>query len=282
MTSAPGAAVLNDQQERIVNHLLENPVTAVSAGAGSGKTRTLIAGVVALVEGGHAQVNNFALITFTTKAADELRTRLHEALDERAGTGADGQRWALQVERLSATFVGTIHSFCHEILRVHGGATHVPRSATVSMSGYLLHESLRTSSSARSTAARRRPSWSSPILLSPTTNYASSCNASYRTAAARLSPPRRGPGIRSEADRGSRKVLPLGARATPRPGLRGARPAQDRPRRPGRRRPASCDRRSSRRCNQVRRYLQGSARATRSCSSTSSRTLVGNGPILTP
>lgn len=141
MTAKPDGYVLNRQQRDIVDHVLAQPVTVVSAGAGSGKTKTLIAAVVELIEAGRAQVDQFALVTFTVKAAEELHERLQQELSSRA-TGVDGQLWSDQLERLSAAFVGTIHGYCHEMLRLHGGSTEVPRNSSVTMSSFTLHQAL--------------------------------------------------------------------------------------------------------------------------------------------
>jgi DNA helicase II / ATP-dependent DNA helicase PcrA len=79
----------------------------VLAGPGSGKTRVLTCRIAKLLQA--TQDQNFRILglTFTTKAADEMRTRVL--------TFCPGQE-----DRL---FLGTFHSFCADILRQHG--THV-------------------------------------------------------------------------------------------------------------------------------------------------------------
>lgn len=141
MTTRPDSVAVNRQQHEIVQHVLAEPVTVVSAGAGSGKTNTLIAAVVELIGGGQAQVDQFALVTFTVKAAEELHGRLQQELSARVN-GVNGQLWSAQLERLSAAFVGTIHGYCHSVLRVHGGSTQVPRSSTVTLSSFPLQQAL--------------------------------------------------------------------------------------------------------------------------------------------
>jgi DNA helicase II / ATP-dependent DNA helicase PcrA len=140
MTTKPLATALNSQQIAIVEHVLSERVTVVSAGAGSGKTRTLVAAVVELIARGHAQVDEFALVTFTVKAAEELHARLRDELSSRVTEGS--HPWGEQMERLSAAFVGTIHGYCHDLVRGHGGATHVPRSSSVTLSSFPLHQAL--------------------------------------------------------------------------------------------------------------------------------------------
>jgi ATP-dependent helicase/nuclease subunit A len=96
----------------------------VEAGAGSGKTTELVKRMLALLETGTAEISEIAAVTFTRKAAGELRERFQggiekRLLEERAG-GAD----ALAVDRLSRalddidrSFIGTIHAFCARLLR---------------------------------------------------------------------------------------------------------------------------------------------------------------------
>ena len=54
----------------------------VEAGAGSGKTTALVSRMVALVRTGTATVHEIAAVTFTRKAAGELRQRFQEALEK--------------------------------------------------------------------------------------------------------------------------------------------------------------------------------------------------------
>ncbi len=103
--------------------------TAVSAGAGSGKTTALVELCVRLLSGealGTAcDPGEIAAITFTEKAAEELVERLREAVlgrardASRAGPEADAQAWIERLHGLERMPAGTIHSFCGRILREH-------------------------------------------------------------------------------------------------------------------------------------------------------------------
>jgi ATP-dependent helicase/nuclease subunit A len=85
----------------------------VEAAAGTGKTTALVARIVSAVCAGRARLGEIAAITFTEKAAGELKMRLREKLEE-ALTG-DKLRDALgDLERAHIT---TIHSLCAWILR---------------------------------------------------------------------------------------------------------------------------------------------------------------------
>ncbi len=76
---------------------------AVSAGAGSGKTTSLVGRVAALVGTPGVQLDQLVVITFTEKAAREVSHRLRQAL----GSSVP----------LDEAFIGTIHGFCQSLLR---------------------------------------------------------------------------------------------------------------------------------------------------------------------
>src|SRR5438094_548602 len=119
-------AIDGESRRRIHEELLENIL--VEAGAGSGKTQMLAERMAAGVAAGVYQVERMAAVTFTRKAASELRGRFHLALEDelaRASTGSRDQRadpgriGRLQsaLSNLERFFAGTIHSFCARLLR---------------------------------------------------------------------------------------------------------------------------------------------------------------------
>ena len=89
---------LNDKQIEAINH--KDGPCLVLAGAGSGKTKVLTERIVKLIDDGVSPYNILA-ITFTNKAAKEMRDRV----ENKIGTSAD------------SIFIGTFHSFGLRILR---------------------------------------------------------------------------------------------------------------------------------------------------------------------
>jgi ATP-dependent helicase/nuclease subunit A len=106
-------------RERIHRDL--NASLLVEAGAGSGKTTAMVGRMVALVRTGAATVDQIAAVTFTRKAAAELRERFQEALEEafRDPSAADDERHRIgrALRDIDRCFVGTIHAFCGRLLR---------------------------------------------------------------------------------------------------------------------------------------------------------------------
>ena len=102
-------------REEICSHLGETML--VEAGAGTGKTRSLIDRVVSLVLGG-TPVESIVAITFTEKAAAELRERVRSALEDQLvqGTG-DTAPLETALESLGRAQISTIHAFCLGLLR---------------------------------------------------------------------------------------------------------------------------------------------------------------------
>lgn len=92
----------------------------VEAGAGSGKTHSLVSRMLALIRRGRARVDQLAAITFTRKAAAELRQRFQDALERAARRESDPEvraRLHAALQDLDRAFIGTIHAFCSRLLR---------------------------------------------------------------------------------------------------------------------------------------------------------------------
>jgi ATP-dependent helicase/nuclease subunit A len=91
----------------------------VEAAAGTGKTTAMIARMVALLAAGKCRTETLAAVTFTRKAAAELRARFQVALEKAVATAQEPSRTRLEeaVTSVERCFIGTIHSFCARLLR---------------------------------------------------------------------------------------------------------------------------------------------------------------------
>jgi len=99
-----------------------NAHICVDAGAGSGKTRVLVDRINALLdEDPKLSLQQIVAITFTRKAAFEMKERLRSAFQERAKDGAPEQRlfWRARERQLDSARINTIDSFCTTVIREH-------------------------------------------------------------------------------------------------------------------------------------------------------------------
>ena len=91
----------------------------VSAGAGSGKTRVLTERLMAYICDSEqpADIDSFLIITYTRAAAAELRGRIMEELAKRLAAEPGNKRLRRQNALCQRAQIGTIHSFCAQLLR---------------------------------------------------------------------------------------------------------------------------------------------------------------------
>ena len=102
----------------ILNSL--NDSMLVEAGAGSGKTTSLVQRMLALIASGKCTVDKMVAVTFTRKAAAELKGRFQIALEKTFAEEINPERrnrYQEALAKLELLFAGTIHSFCARILR---------------------------------------------------------------------------------------------------------------------------------------------------------------------
>src|SRR6516164_11370713 len=90
----------------------------VMAGAGTGKTKTLVERCLDCLERDGAQVDELLVVTFTEAAAAEMRSRLRRAMEDRS-SDASGDFWNEQLARFDLAHIGTLHSFCLKLVREH-------------------------------------------------------------------------------------------------------------------------------------------------------------------
>ncbi len=112
-------SIIDEKARRKITEELERTIL-VEAGAGSGKTRSLVDRMLALLRSGVSTIDKMAAVTFTRKAAAELRGRFQTSLErevreENADTVVSRLQQALS--NLEQCYIGTIHSFCAKILR---------------------------------------------------------------------------------------------------------------------------------------------------------------------
>ena len=94
----------------------------VTAGAGTGKTRVLTFKYLTLLKERRLQVPQIVAVTFTKKAADEMRARIREGIKSEIKTSAPDERdfWLRQLEALeTAAHISTIHGLCYSLLAKH-------------------------------------------------------------------------------------------------------------------------------------------------------------------
>ena len=112
--------VLADQPARDAISQALDETLVVEAAAGTGKTTELVKRILRILGTGRTTVEKIVAVTFTEKAAGELKLRLREALErERAGARDPDARQLLDkaLASLEEAHVSTIHGFCAELLR---------------------------------------------------------------------------------------------------------------------------------------------------------------------
>lgn len=102
---------LNEAQREAVTY--DQGPLLVLAGAGSGKTRVLTHRVAYFIEEEKVSPDNVLLLTFTNKAAGEMKGRVEK------------------LTKSSPTFAGTFHSFCVRILRADGDKIGIPKDFVI-------------------------------------------------------------------------------------------------------------------------------------------------------
>ncbi|MFB9148214.1 ATP-dependent helicase [Roseovarius ramblicola] len=105
---------LNPEQRRAAE-TLDGPVLML-AGAGTGKTKALTTRIVHLLNTGRAHPNEILAVTFTNKAAREMKERVSRLMGERV----EGMPW-----------LGTFHSICVKLLRRHAELVDLKSNFTI-------------------------------------------------------------------------------------------------------------------------------------------------------
>jgi DNA helicase IV len=123
---------LNPQQQKAVAS--QNKRLLILAGAGSGKTKTLLQKVIHLIDIDKVKASQIMAITFTKNAANEMIDRLivgtdsgeayEKILSDKKLSSTDKHKYRLQFKTryrwIDALTLRTFHSFCYSVLRSHG------------------------------------------------------------------------------------------------------------------------------------------------------------------
>ena len=111
----------NKEQQAAID--LRGKTILVSAPAGSGKTRILVARLISLIINDHYSVNEFLVLTFTKAAGNEMRQRLNISLHEEALRPYDEktiEHIEKQIQLLPHAYITTFDSFCKTLLEKYG------------------------------------------------------------------------------------------------------------------------------------------------------------------
>lgn len=109
---------LEPEQQKAARTLDRN--VSVTAGPGAGKTTVLISRYLEILDRHpDISVDQIAAITFTNRAANEMRTRLRAEIDRlmRSCEGPERARWLRHKRTLDSAVITTIHGFCARLLR---------------------------------------------------------------------------------------------------------------------------------------------------------------------
>jgi DNA helicase-2/ATP-dependent DNA helicase PcrA len=109
-TSSPLLAQLNEEQHRAVALPPEHAL--ILAGAGSGKTRVLTTRIAWLLQTSQVSPGGILAVTFTNKAAKEMKLRLQ----------------AMLPVNVNAMWIGTFHGLCNRFLRAHYQLAGLPQT----------------------------------------------------------------------------------------------------------------------------------------------------------
>ena len=109
----------DEEARRLIRDAVDETLV-VEAAAGTGKTTELVKRILRVIATGRADVHGIVAVTFTEKAAGELKLRLRQGLEEERGRAAAAEevtRLDGAAQSLEEAHVSTIHGFCADLLR---------------------------------------------------------------------------------------------------------------------------------------------------------------------
>jgi ATP-dependent helicase/nuclease subunit A len=107
-----------EARDRIANDL--DATLVVEAAAGTGKTTALVGRIMSLLASGKGRLSTIVAVTFTEKAAGEMKLRLRTEIEKARDSSPSAEilaRLDAALAELEAAHIGTIHGFCADLLR---------------------------------------------------------------------------------------------------------------------------------------------------------------------
>jgi ATP-dependent helicase/nuclease subunit A len=117
--SRPATTLSDHDDRRLIREGLDDTVI-VEAAAGTGKTTELVSRILNVLARGRAAIEQIVAVTFTEKAAGELKLRIRKELESlrlRSTDAAVLRNLTSAIQRLEESHVSTIHGFCADLLR---------------------------------------------------------------------------------------------------------------------------------------------------------------------
>lgn len=117
--SGPPTTLPDHADRQLIRDGLDDTVI-VEAAAGTGKTTELVARILNVLARGRATIEQIVAVTFTEKAAGELKLRIRkelESLRQRSNDAGVQHNLTDAIQRLEEAHVSTIHGFCADLLR---------------------------------------------------------------------------------------------------------------------------------------------------------------------
>src|SRR5262245_39211304 len=117
MTRATAGTIADEGDRRAIAEELDATLV-VEAAAGTGKTTELVNRILSVLSTGRATMKQIVAVTFTEKAAGELKLRVRERLEEDRTNASNERVRSLLDEALKSleeAHVNTIHGFCAEL-----------------------------------------------------------------------------------------------------------------------------------------------------------------------
>lgn len=123
MSNKTSSVKFTPQQEAAIKY--RSGALLVSAAAGSGKTKVLVERLLGRIDEGD-DIDEFLVITYTRAASFELKERIYEEIQSRLAVSPGNMRLRRQSLLCKGASIGTIHTFCAEILRDNAHLVGLP------------------------------------------------------------------------------------------------------------------------------------------------------------